>query len=83
MGAWRSSSKSNMHVVTEIDPRTGALFARNQYNPEFSDRTAFFDVDEIQYSLSGDSTEFLGRNGTMQNPEAMNCIRLQEESVLP
>ena len=38
--------KSSMHVITEIDPKSGALFARNPYNTEFRDRTAFFDVDE-------------------------------------
>ena len=29
--------KSAMHVVTEIDPASGALFARNPYNTEFPD----------------------------------------------
>ena len=30
--------KSSMHVITEIDPKSGALFARNPYNTEFRDR---------------------------------------------
>jgi len=38
--------KTTMHVITEIDPVTGALFARNPYNTEFPNRTAFFDVDD-------------------------------------
>ena len=38
--------KSAMHVVTEIDPISGALFARNPYNTDFPGRIAFFDVDE-------------------------------------
>ena len=38
--------KSAMHVITEIDPNSGALFARNPYNTEFADRIAFFDVDD-------------------------------------
>jgi cellobiose phosphorylase len=38
--------KSSMHVITEMDPNSGALFARNPYNTEFHDRTAFFDVDD-------------------------------------
>jgi len=33
-------------VITEIDPNSGALFARNSYNTEFRDRVAFFDVDD-------------------------------------
>ena len=35
-----------MHVITEIDADTGALFARNAYNTEFAERVAFFDVDD-------------------------------------
>ena len=68
--------KSAMHVVTEIDLTSGALFARNPYNTEFSNRTAFFDVDEMTRSVTGDRTEFLGRNGSLQSPAAMTRIRL-------
>ncbi len=69
-------SKSAMHVVTEIDPTSGALFARNAYNTEFAGRVAFFDVDDLSRTLSGDRTEFLGRNGTRADPEAMSRSRL-------
>jgi cellobiose phosphorylase len=68
--------KSAMHVTTEIDPRSGALFARNPYNTEFADRVAFFHVDDGTRILSGDRREFLGRNGTLRNPAAMNRSRL-------
>ncbi|MFI5300764.1 MAG: hypothetical protein ACHREM_21995, partial [Polyangiales bacterium] len=33
-----------MHVVTEIDAETGALFARNAFRADFSDRIAVADV---------------------------------------
>ncbi len=68
--------KSSMHVITEIDPYSGALFARNPYNTEFRDRTAFFDVDDVTRTVSGDRTEFLGRNGTLRAPAAMMRTRL-------
>jgi len=68
--------KSTMHVVTEIDPNGGALFARNPYNTEFAGRVAFFDVDEATRTVSGDRTEFLGRNGTLRSPAAMTRSRL-------
>jgi len=68
--------KSAMHIVTEIDPNSGALFARNSYNTEFADRVAFFDVDDVPRTLTGDRTEFLGRNGTLRNPVAMTRVRL-------
>lgn len=68
--------KTAMHVVTETDPESGALLARNPYNTEFSDRTAFFSVDETTRTLTGDRTEFLGRNGCLQAPAAMTRTRL-------
>ncbi len=68
--------KSAMHVVTEVDPKSGALFARNPYNTEFADRVAFFDVNDANRTVSGDRTEFIGRNGTLRNPAAMTRSRL-------
>ncbi len=68
--------KSVMHVITEINPQSGALFARNPYNTEFGNRTAFFNVDDATRTMSGDRTEFLGRNGTLANPAAMARSRL-------
>ncbi|NTW99427.1 MAG: cyclic beta 1-2 glucan synthetase, partial [Geobacteraceae bacterium] len=68
--------KTAMYVTTEIDSNTGALFARNPYNTELADRTAFFDVDDATRTISGDRTEFLGRNGTLRSPKAMTRARL-------
>ena len=68
--------KTAMQVSTEIDPKTGALFARNPYNTEFGDRISFLDTDETTRTVSGDRTEFLGRNGTLRSPEAMTRTRL-------
>ena len=69
-------AKSAMHVSTEIDPRSGALFARNRYNAEFGDRVAFFGVDDTARSVSGNRAEFVGRNGTLGNPAAMGRAQL-------
>ncbi len=68
--------KATMHVVTEVDPNSGALLARNPYNTEFADRVAFFAVDAEIRTISGDRTEFLGRNGTLRSPAAMTRSRL-------
>jgi len=69
-------AKSAMHVSTEMDARSSALFARNCYNAEFAERVAFLDVDEPARSLTGDRAEFLGRNGSLRNPAAMKQLRL-------
>ena len=69
-------AKSAMHVNTEVAPENGAVYARNAYNTEFPDRVAFFDVDDATRQISGDRTEFVGRNGTLRNPAAMRRARL-------
>jgi cyclic beta-1,2-glucan synthetase len=69
-------SKSAMHVITEVDPDSRILFARNSYNMEFADRVAFFNVDNETRTVSGDRKEFIGRNGTLRSPAAMTRLRL-------
>jgi cyclic beta-1,2-glucan synthetase len=69
-------SKTGMHIITEIDPKTRALFVRNPYNLDFPGRIVFLDVNEEVGSFSGDRTEFLGRNGRMARPAAMMRERL-------
>ena len=73
-------SKSAMHVVTESDPFSGALFARNAFSIEFSGRVGFLDTDATGRSFSGDRTEFIGRNGSLANPAAMGRARLSGRS---
>jgi cyclic beta-1,2-glucan synthetase len=68
--------KTLMHVVTEVDPLSGALFARNPYSPEFADRVVFVDSSEAIRTVTGDRTEFIGRNGTLANPAALRRVRL-------
>lgn len=68
--------KSAMHIVTSSDPSTGALLAGNAYNTEFGGRICFFDVDEENRTFTMDRTEFIGRNGSLRNPDALSRIRL-------
>lgn len=68
--------KSSFHVITELEGNTGALMARNPYNSEFSNRVTFLDVDDTKFEYTADRTEFLGRHGTMKNPDAMTRIHL-------
>jgi len=69
-------TKSAMHIVTEVDAASGALFARNPYNTEFAGRVGFFDVDDLARSVTGDREEFLGRNHSIAQPDAMSRTRL-------
>ncbi|MEP7154563.1 MAG: glucoamylase family protein [Betaproteobacteria bacterium] len=71
--------KTAMHVVSDIDPLSGGLYARNAYNSEFSDRVSFFDTDDATRTFTGDRTEFIGRNGTLRNPAAMSRTHLSNK----
>jgi len=68
--------KSLLHVQTEVDPKTGALLARNPFNTEFAERVAFVDVSDPSRTVTGDRREFLGRNGSLSNPAALGRTRL-------
>jgi cyclic beta-1,2-glucan synthetase len=59
------------HVVTELDETTGALFARNAWTTDFAGRVAFLDLAGSQTSWTGDRAEILGRNGTLDHPDAL------------
>ena len=69
-------AKTLMHTITEIDVPSGAILARNGYNTEFGGRVAFFDVDDINKTHTTDRSEFIGRNGTLNNPDALNRAKL-------
>jgi cyclic beta-1,2-glucan synthetase len=74
LGEWRHANL--MHIVTETDPHSGALFARNAYGRECANRVVFAHVNERSRSVSGNRTEFIGRNGSLTSPEALRRKRL-------
>ncbi|MEN9675202.1 MAG: hypothetical protein RIS76_1098 [Verrucomicrobiota bacterium] len=69
-------SRTALHVQTQLDPKSGALLARNPFNTEFAERVAFVDVDDPARTLTGDRREFLGRNGTLARPAALERLHL-------
>ena len=66
-----SRTASAPFVATEIDPDTGAMFARNPWNAAFGSRVAFADLAGRQTDWTGDRREFIGRNGTLESPAAL------------
>jgi cyclic beta-1,2-glucan synthetase len=65
-----------LRVVTELDPESGALLARNPFNQDFAGRVAFADVSLRPRTLTADRTEFLGRNGSPAAPAALERVEL-------
>ena len=58
-------------VATAIDPETGAMLATNHWSAEYGSRVAFADLAGRQVAWTGDRTEFVGRNGTLDHPAAL------------
>lgn len=85
------------YVVTELDSASGVMLARNGWNADFRERVAFVDLYGAD-AWTGDRTEFLGRNGSLERPAALQrqmplsrrtgagfdpCAVLQRSIVLP
>lgn len=74
-----TTSHTRMHVVTQKDLETGAIFARNYFNSVFAERVSFFEADGKVKSYTCDRTEFIGRNGSLSAPEAMSREKLSNK----
>jgi cyclic beta-1,2-glucan synthetase len=69
LGTSRGSSAP--FILTELDPDTRALFARNPWDAAFGFRVAFADLAGRQSQWTADRGEFLGRHGTLEMPAAL------------
>src|SRR3546814_6906487 len=65
-----------MHIITDIDPSSNAWVASTPFGNDFFDRTAFFNTDATARTVTGARSEFIGRNGSLQDPDAMRRTRL-------
>ncbi len=63
-------------VITAYDGQRSAIFARNHFNPQFTNWVAFSALSERVTSHTGDRREFLGRNGRLAEPAALRHAAL-------
>ncbi len=71
-------SVSAPFVTTEVDPVTGAIFARNAFNNEFNGRVAFMDLVDGFGEFTCDRHEFLGPHGSLTRPAGMRAESLSQ-----
>jgi cyclic beta-1,2-glucan synthetase len=72
--------QTGMHIVTNEDTETGALFARNAWSADFASAVAFVDVSLRPRTFTGDRTEFLGRNRGPDLPAALERVELSNRT---
>jgi cyclic beta-1,2-glucan synthetase len=63
-------------VVTEVDPKSGALLARCALDPDFGGAIAFADISLRPRTVTGNRHEFLGRNRSPARPVALDRVGL-------
>ena len=66
-----SRQRNAMHIVTKLDPQTGAIFASNAFGQDSSSTVAFLQCSHPQRTITSRRTEFLGRNGSPAAPASM------------
>lgn len=69
-------STSRPHLVCGFDAESQALIARNDWNPEFGQRTAFLTASRTPHSLSCDRAAFLGQQGHSARPAGLEAWSL-------
>jgi cyclic beta-1,2-glucan synthetase len=67
---------TQQHIVPEFDAVNKVLLLRNAYNEEFGERVAFVAASKELHGLTADRAEFLGREGRLARPAALDRIGL-------
>lgn len=70
------------HILSEFDHQQHCLLARSDWHPEFRGRVAFLSSQHDVHSFTTDRTEFLGRAGTYERPEALSLWGLSNHTDL-
>jgi len=58
------------YIITEMAVGSNGIFASNPWNTEFAQGVAFLFMPDAE-EWTADRTEFIGRNGTLDHPSAM------------
>ena len=64
-------SRAAPFIITAIEPKSGALLARNPWSSDFASQIAFMDLGGLQQSFTGDRGEFIGRHASLAEPSAL------------
>jgi len=65
------NNRAAPYIVTEVEPKTRAILARNSWAADFQPQVAFMDMAGRQQSHTGDRAEFMGRHGSLAEPQSL------------
>lgn len=63
--------ESQRYIVSSWNQETNTLYAFNHYRSQFAERVTFMTCDPAPTSYTGSRKEFIGRNGSLQSPDAL------------
>ncbi|PYO10032.1 MAG: carbohydrate-binding protein [Gemmatimonadetes bacterium] len=66
-----SRELTQYQIRTSFDEDTQSMFARNYFDAQFAEIVAFASISERVAYYTADRREFLGRNGTISSPAAL------------
>jgi cellobiose phosphorylase len=66
-----SDKVTSQYITTQMHTESGLLLIKNVFNSDFKDRTVFMGSSEKLSSYTGDRWEFVGVNGSLEEPDAM------------
>jgi cyclic beta-1,2-glucan synthetase len=72
--------QTGIHVATTEDSETGALLAHNPFNADYGQAVAFADISLRPRTITGDRTEFMGRNRNLAAPAALERVELSNRT---
>jgi cyclic beta-1,2-glucan synthetase len=72
--------KTKPHIRTFARPDRGAMLAQNCFDPDFAGHIAFSAISEELSDYTADRRRFIGRNGTIGDPEGLRHPSLDKAS---
>ncbi|MBI9049053.1 MAG: hypothetical protein JEZ00_06530 [Anaerolineaceae bacterium] len=68
--------QNQLFIQQHFDTYLHAILARNTFNPDFAQKTAFLAATRTPQWITTNRAEFIGRNGSFRNPMALGQVAL-------
>ncbi len=69
-------NQNQFFIQQNFDTYLSAIFARNRFNPDFSQNVSFLAATRDPQGITTNRAEFIGRNGSYRSPAAFSRVAL-------